>query len=154
MKNNNLKETLSKLLPIVLLLAGVTLAGSGLRTLLTQSGLKKTEAVIAELTDETYFSVGGREKHAQSALVSYSVDGASYTADLGGVRRSFAEGGTVEVLVDPALPERAVLPDTAGGVACAVCGGVLLIAGLIWFAPLLITVLSNKEKKKPAPASS
>ena len=154
MKENNLKETLSKLLPIVLVLAGITLAGSGLRTLLSQSGLRKTTAVIEELTEEAYQTAAGKEKNARTAIVTYSVDGAAYTADLGGVRRNFAEGGTVEVLVDPSLPERAVMPETAGGVVCTVCGSVLLAAGLIWFAPLFITVLSNKEKKKPAPASS
>ena len=56
MKNNNLKETLSKLLPIVLLLAGITVLGEGVSLLVSQSGMRKTDAVIAEITEEPYLS--------------------------------------------------------------------------------------------------
>ena len=148
MKENNLKDTLSRLLPIILLLAGITLAGSGIRSLSSQSGLKKTEAVIDELSEESYRGADGREKTALNALVTYMLNGTTYTAELGGVRDGMREGGMVEILVNPLLPESVVLPETAGAVAGTVCGVVLLAAGLVWFMPLLIAILSNKEKKK------
>lgn len=149
MKENNLKETLSKLLPIVLLLVGITLSGGGIRKLASLAGLEKTEAVISELTEETYRTSRG-DRVARSALATYTRNGTVYTADLGGIRKGLTEGGAVTVLVDPELPENAVLPAAAGEIACTVCGGLLLAAGVVWFLPLLITVLSHREKKANA----
>ena len=88
MKNNNLKETLSKLLPIVLLLAGITVLGEGISLLASQAGMRKTDAVIAEITEEPYL-INGREKQVVSALVTYTLEDTVYTADLGGVRSGF-----------------------------------------------------------------
>ena len=139
-------DTLRKLLPIVLILAGITVLGEGLNTLLSQAGRVKTEAVIAEIAEETY-SVGRKQKKTVSALVTYTLDEASYTADLGGVKSGFVEGGGVAVLVNPDVPEDAVLPQTTGGAVCTGIGAALLLAGLIWFFPLFRSILSNGRKR-------
>ena len=145
MKNNNLKETLSKLLPIVLILAGITVLGEGVSLLVSQAGMRKTEAVISEITDETYM-VNGREKQAISALVTFTLEDAVYTADLGGVRSGFVEGDSLTVLVDPAAPQKVALSSAAAGVTCTVIGAALLLAGVIWFLPLLHTVFTAEPK--------
>ena len=145
MKNNNLKETLSKLLPIVLLLAGITVLGEGVSLLVSQSGMRKTDAVIAEITEEPYL-INGREKQVVSALVTYTLEDTVYTADLGGVRSGYAEGDSLTLLVDPAAPQKVALPSAAAGVSCTVIGAVLLLAGVIWFIPLLHAVFTAEPK--------
>ena len=137
MKNNNLKETLSKLLPIVLLLAGITVLGEGISLLTSQAGMRKTDAVIAEITEEPYL-INGREKQVVSALVTYTLEDTVYTADLGGVRSGFAEGDSLTVLVDPAAPQKVALPSAAAGVSCTVIGAALLI-----LFPVLLQVASQ-----------
>lgn len=139
-------ETLSKLLPIVLILAGITLLGTGVSTLVSQAGYDKTTAVITEITEEPY-STGGKEKTALSAVAAYTVGDTVYTADLGGVRSGFIEGGQIQVLVNPDVPQDAVLPQTACGAVCTVLGAALLVGGLVWFIPLLRDVFAGKEKK-------
>ena len=143
-KQNN--ETLAKLLPIVLILAGITLFGTGVNTLAAQAGFEKTAAVITEITEETY-EAAGKEKTALSAVASYTVGDTAYTADLGGVRKNFVEGGQIDVLVDPAVPQNAVLPQTTGGAVCTGIGAALLLGGVVWFVPLLRDVFAGKEKK-------
>ena len=140
-------ETLAKLLPIVLILAGLTLFGSGVSILAAQAGFEKTVAVITEITEETY-EAGGKEKTALSATASYTVGDTVYTADLGGVRNGFIEGGQIAVLVNPAAPQNAVLPQTTGGAVCTALGAALLLGGIIWIIPLLRDVFAGKEKKK------
>ena len=137
---------LKTLADIVLVIAGVTLLGAGLSTLTSQAGRVETDAVISELTEEPY-SVGEKEKTALSALVTYTVEGVSYTSDLGGVKRGFTEGGKVTVLVAPDAPQDAVLPRTAGGAVCAALGAALLLCGLIRFFPLFRTVLAAGQKR-------
>ena len=139
-------DTLSKLLPIVLIIAGITLFGSGLRTIMAQAGRIRAKAVISEITEDVY-SVGGRRKREVSALVDYTVDGAACTADLGGVKKGFSEGAEIIVLVNPEIPQDAVLPETAGGAVCTGLGAALLLAGLIWFLPLCRSVLANGRKR-------
>ena len=139
-------DTLAKLLPIVLILAGITVLGAGLTTLLSQAGRIRTDAVIAEIAEESY-SYGGRQKKTVSALATYTLDGVSYTADLGGVKNGFIEGGGVAVLVDPDVPQDAVLPQTTGGAVCTGIGAALLLAGLVWFFPLFRSILSNGRKR-------
>lgn len=145
MKNNNLKETLSRLLPIVLLLAGITVLGKGISLLVSQSGMRKTDAVISEITEEPYL-INGREKQVVSALVTYTLEDTVYTADLGGVRSGFIEGDSLTVLVDPAAPQKVAMPSAAAGVSCTVIGAVLLLAGVIWFIPLLHAVFTAEPK--------
>ncbi len=138
-------DTFSKLLPIVLILAGITLLGTGVSTLVSQAGYQKTTAVITEITEEPY-TVRGREKTALSAVAAYTLGDTVYTADLGGVRGGFMEGGQISVLVNPDVPQDAVLPQTAGGAVCTALGAALLLCSQIWFVPLLRDVFAGKEK--------
>ena len=148
MKNNEkLNDTLSKLLPIVLLLVGVSLLGGGLGILTAQAGLQKTDAVITEIASTTY-TLNGREKIASTAYVSYTFDGVPHTSDLGGVRRGYAQGATIDVLVDPAVPENVVSPKTAEGVVKTAVGSAFLLAGVVMFVPLLRAVFSAEAKKR------
>lgn len=146
-KNDKLNDTLSKLLPIVLLLVGISLLGGGLGILSSQTGYQKTEAVITEITSEPY-SVAGREKSVSITYISYTVDGIGYSSELDGVRRGFTQGAAVTVLVDPLLPEKAVLPKTAEGVVKTAIGSAFLLAGLVLFVPLLRAVFSAEAKKR------
>lgn len=146
-KNDKLNDTFSKLIPIVLLLLGISLLGGGLGILTAQAGFQKTEAVITEIASVPY-TVNGREKSATIANISYSFDGVSYASELGGVRRGFTEGTAVAVLVDPDLPENAVLPKTAEGVVKTAMGSAFLLAGLVVFVPLLRAVFSAEAKKR------
>ena len=145
-KQKKKNDTLSRLLPIVLILAGITLFGEGVSLLAAQSGYQKTSAVITEIAAEPY-QVRGAEKKALTAFVTYTVGDTSYTADLGGVRSGFIEGGQIDVMVDPETPQDAVLPSTAGGVVCTVIGAVLLLGGGIWITPLLREVFRKKGKQ-------
>lgn len=148
MKNNEkLNDTLSKLFPIVLLLVGISLLGGGLGILTMQAGFQKTEAVITEIVSVPY-TVNGREKSTSTAYISYTIDGVSHTSELGGVRRGFSEGTAVAVLVDPDLPENAVLPKTAEGGVKTAMGSAFLLAGLVMFVPLLRAVFSAEAKKR------
>ena len=149
MKNKNLKDTLSKLLPIVLIICGITLFGMGVNLLAAQAGYQKTTAVISEITEETY-TVYGRKKTMRSAVATYDAAGTVYSVDLGGVRKGFAEGGEIELLVDGQAPQRAILPQTVPGSICTAVGAALLLGGLIWFAPLLYSVLvAGKKRNEP-----
>ena len=146
MKNNNRKETLSKLLPIVLIIAGITVFGTGVSVLASQAGAVRTRAVIEEITEDAYF-VGGAQKKAVGALVTYTVGDTAYTTELGGVKKGFAEGGTIDVLVNPEVPLDASLPQTAGGAVCTALGAALLLGGLLWFFPTFRSVLANGRKR-------
>ncbi|MBQ6066679.1 MAG: hypothetical protein IJK89_07630 [Clostridia bacterium] len=146
-KNDRLNDTFSKLLPIVLLLLGISLLGGGLGILTTQAGFQKTDAVITEIASAPY-TLNGREKSASTAYVSYTLDGVSHTSELGGVRKGYVQGATVAVLVDPALPENAVLPKTAEGVVRTAMGSAFLLAGVVLFVPLLRAVFSAEAKKR------
>lgn len=147
MKNEKLNDTFSKLFPIVLLLVGITLLGGGLGILTAQAGLRRTEAVVTEIASVPY-TVNGRERTVSTAYISYTLDGVAYTSDLGGVGKGCAQGETVAVLVDPALPENAVLPHTAEGVVKTAMGSAFLLAGLVTFVPLLRAVFSAESKKR------
>ena len=146
-------ETLAKLLPIVLIIAGITLFGEGVGALAAQAGYEKTSAVIAEITEERYVS-GGREKTALSAVAAYTVGDTAYESDLGGVRGGMIEGAQTYVLVNRNDPRDAMLPQTTGGAVCAGLGAALLISGAVWFLPLLREIFAAGEKKEDLPGRS
>ena len=146
MKLQSSKETLQKLAPVILLIAGITVFGMGLSSLLRWAGYEKTTAVVQETV-----TASSAERAAGSPLyhvyVDYTVGEDAYTADIGSYRNGYDAGNELAILYNSENPANAVVSDRKTSWIMTVCGGVMLAADLILLVPLLLGVLKGNKKK-------
>ena len=147
MKLQSSKDTLQRLLPVILLIAGITVFGMGIGNLLRWAGYETTTAVIQEIA-----AASSAERAAGSPLyhvyVDYAVGEDVYTADVGSYKSGYEVGGELAVLYNPENPANAVVSDRKGACIMAVCGGVMLAADVVLLVPLLRAVLTGNKKKE------
>ena len=116
MKKEKQNGTLQKLLPILLLLAGVTVFGTGLSGLARMAGYRRATGVVTEVA-------------AGEVYVAFPAEAGEQSASLGAISRGCAVGTRLPLLYRPDHPADAVPSDrTVNGVLTGV-GAALLIGG-------------------------
>ena len=149
MKQQSSKDTLQKLVPIFLLLAGLAVCGTGVCNLLRRADYEKTTASVQEIA-----TASPAEYAAGSPLyqvyVNYTVDENAYLTDIGAYKKSYQVGKELAVLYNPENPADAVVSDRKPAVIMTVCGGVMLAVDAVLLVPLLRDVLAGNKKKEEA----
>ena len=147
MKNDKRNDTLQKLIPVFLLIAGITVLGMGLTNLSRTARYEKTTARITEIAAEPYVSERG-DRTAVNVYVTFDANGREVTAELGSYKKNYTEGKELTVLYDPANPADAMVNGKTAGAVMTGIGAVLLAADAVLLVPLLRDVLAGNKKKK------
>lgn len=135
MKKEKQNGTLQKLLPILLLLVGVTVFGTGLSGLARMAGYRRATGVVTEVA-------------AGEVYVAFPAEAGEQSASLGAISRGCAVGTRLPLLYRPDHPADAVPSDrTVNGVLTGV-GAALLIVDAVLLVPLLRSVFTGNARKK------
>ena len=147
MKNDNMNDTLKKLIPVFLLIAGITVFGVGITNLSRTARYEKTTARITEIAAEPY-SVWNSKRTAVNVYVTFEADGREVTAELGSYKKSYTEGSELTVLYDPDNPADATVNNKTAGAVMTGLGAAMLAVDAVLLIPLLRDVLAGNKKKK------
>ena len=134
---DNQNGTLQKLLPVLLLIAAVTVFGTGLSGLVRTAGYQRATGVVTEVS-------GGE------VYVTYSTEDGEQAASLGAVARGSAVGTALPLLYRPGHPGNAILSERKTYGILTGVGGALLAADAVFLVPLLRSVFAGNRRKETA----
>ena len=138
MKKEKQNGTLQKLVPILLLIAGITVFGAGLSGLVRSAGYDRAKGVVTEVADGEVY-------------VAYLAGAGEQNAYLGRISRGCAVGTELPLLFRPDHPSNAVLSDRALNGALTGVGAALLITDAALLVPLLRSVFAGNKRKESSP---
>ena len=134
-RKDNQNGTLQKLLPVLLLIVGVTVFGTGLSGLMRTAGYCRATGVVTEVA-------------AGEVYVAYPAGEVQQTASLGVISKGCAVGSELPLLYRSDHPADVKLSDrTVYGVLTGV-GGALLAADAVFLIPLLRSVFAGNKGRK------
>lgn len=127
----------NRMLPVlILLVAGLIAGGLGCYMMFFEGkDYVETKAVIADVQEEEIGTdEDGLPEYNYIVTVDYSVDGKSYSSELGYYQDGYVEGKEISIFYDPADPTK-IKGDYKGGFALylLILGPVLVLLAVIVF---------------------